>query len=56
MRLIIQIIESNILTPFIQSKQVGVYAQMYTNLLGFFFIVVTIAYLLITFGKKLKSK
>jgi len=48
------------LIDFIQLKQVingehRVYAQMYTNLLGFLFIVVTIAYLLITFGKKAKK-
>lgn len=46
---------------FIQLKQAvsgehTVYAQFYTNLLGFFFIVVTIAYLLLTFGKKAKRK
>ena len=45
------------LIDFIQLKQVVnegrvIYAQMYTNLLGFFFIAVTIVYLLITFGKK----
>ncbi len=48
------------LIDFIQLKQAangnhGMYAQMYTNLLGFFFIVVTIVYLLITFGKKSKK-
>ena len=46
---------------FIQLKQAvngggGVYAQFYTNLLGFFFIIVTVTYLLLTFGRKAKRK
>lgn len=48
------------LIDFIQMKQAvsgeyKIYAQMYTNLLGFFFIVVTITYLLRNFGKKSKA-
>lgn len=49
------------LIDFIQLKlavsgEHKVYAQRYTNLLGFFFIIVTITYLLITFGKKAKNR
>lgn len=48
------------LIDFIQLKQIingehRGYAQRYTNFLGFFFIIVTITYLLITFGKKRKK-